>query len=65
MLLPIEWTYKDTYNNTGIQSFRAADLATTLRPSQIATMPQLKKTLGTEVDVTVFRKLKQLAYRTS
>jgi len=28
-------------------------------------MPQLKKALGTEVDVTVFRKLKQLAYRTS
>ncbi|MBI1875408.1 MAG: hypothetical protein HYS05_16185 [Acidobacteria bacterium] len=28
-------------------------------------MPELKKALGTEVDVTVFRKLKQLAYRTS
>ena len=28
-------------------------------------MPELKKALGTDVDVTVFRKLKQLAYRTS
>ena len=28
-------------------------------------MPELKKALGTEVDVTVFRKLRQLAYRTS
>lgn len=36
-----------------------------LRRTQIATMPELKKALGTEVDVTVFRKLKQLAYRTS
>jgi hypothetical protein len=28
-------------------------------------MPELKEVLGTEVDVTVFRKLKKLAYRTS
>jgi hypothetical protein len=28
-------------------------------------MPELKEALGTEVDVTVFRKLRQLAYRTS
>lgn len=28
-------------------------------------MPELKEALGTGVDVTVFRKLKQLAYRTS
>src|SRR5664280_622354 len=28
-------------------------------------MPELKLALGTQVDVTVFRKLKQLAYRTS
>ena len=47
------------------ESFHADDLAKTLRRSKIATMPELKKALGTEVDVTVFRKLKQLAYRTS
>ena len=47
------------------QSFHADDLAKALRHSKIATMPELKKALGTAVDVTVFRKLKQLAYRTS
>jgi len=47
------------------ESFHADDLASALRRSKIATMPELKKALGTEVDVTVFRKLKHLAYRTS
>jgi hypothetical protein len=47
------------------ESFHADDLAKALRHSKIATMPELKKALGTDVDVTVFRKLKQLAYRTS
>lgn len=47
------------------ESFHADDLAKALRLSKIATMPELKKALGTEVDVTVFRKLRQLAYRTS
>jgi hypothetical protein len=47
------------------ESFHAEDLAQALRRSKIATMPELKKALGTEVDVTVFRKLKQLAYRSS
>jgi len=32
---------------------------------KIATMPELKMALGTEVDVTVFRKLRELAYLTS
>ena len=35
------------------------------RRSKIATMPELKEALGTDVDVTVFRKLKELGYRTS
>jgi hypothetical protein len=47
------------------ESFHADDLARVLRRSKIATMPELKKALGTDVDVTVFRKLKQLDYRTS
>ena len=46
-------------------SFHADDLAKALRHHKIATMPELKAALGTEVDVTVFRKLSQLAYRTS
>jgi hypothetical protein len=47
------------------ESFHADELTKALRRRKIATMPELKKALGTEVDVTVFRKLKQLAYRTS
>ena len=47
------------------ESFHADDLARALRRSRIATMPELKKALGTEVDVTVFRKLKQLDHRNS
>jgi hypothetical protein len=47
------------------ESFHAEDLVRVLRGSKIATMPELKKALGTPVDVTVFRKLKELSYRTS
>jgi hypothetical protein len=47
------------------ESFHADEITKTLRRSKIATMPELKAALGTQVDVTVFRKLKQLAYRTS
>ena len=36
-----------------------------LRKNHIATLPQLKQLLGTEADITVFRKLKELSYRTS
>jgi hypothetical protein len=36
-----------------------------LRKQKIATMSELKAALGTEVDVSVFRKLKELSYRTS
>jgi len=35
------------------------------RGNRIATMAQLKDALGTEVDITVFRKLKELSYVTS
>ena len=47
------------------ESFHADDLARVLRRNKVATMPELKTALGTAVDVTVFRKLKQLSYRTS
>jgi len=47
------------------ESFHSGDLAKALRRSKIVTMPELKAALGTQVDVTVFRKLKQLAYLTS
>ena len=47
------------------ETFHADDLVRLLRQRTIATMPELKKALGTAVDVTVFRKLKQIDYRTS
>jgi hypothetical protein len=45
--------------------FSADVLRQFLRRSRIATLPQLKQLLGTEADITVFRKLKELSYRTS
>jgi hypothetical protein len=36
-----------------------------LRSKKIATLPELKQALGTAVDTTVFRKLKELSYRSS
>jgi hypothetical protein len=45
--------------------FPASRLRQFLRRSRIATLPQLKQLLGTEADITVFRKLKELSYRTS
>jgi hypothetical protein len=45
--------------------FQADSLVTLLRRVRIATMDQLKAALGTTVDMTVFRKLRTLAYRTS
>lgn len=45
--------------------YRADSLVTLLRRARIATMDQLKAALGTTVDMTVFRKLRTIAYRTS
>src|ERR1039457_3211508 len=46
-------------------SFRSDELRSLLLRNQIATLDELKQTLGTAVDVTVFRKLKPLDYLTS
>ena len=43
-------------------SFRSDALQALLLRNQIATLDELKQTLGTPVDVTVFRKLKPLDY---
>jgi hypothetical protein len=45
--------------------FHASELARLLHTKTIATMPQLKKALGTSSDATIFRKLKELSYLTS
>ena len=46
-------------------SFLSDDLRKVLRSKSIATLPELKLALGTTVDATVFRKLKELSYRSS
>ena len=43
----------------------AERLRRVLRKQKIATMPELKAALGTDVDMTVFRKLRELAYHSS
>lgn len=45
--------------------FFAQRLEALFQNAKVATLPQLKATLGTAVDVTVFRKLSTLPYRTS
>ncbi len=45
--------------------YHVDDLAKLFQDKKIATMGDLKSALGTQVDVTVFRKLKQLDYRAS
>jgi hypothetical protein len=45
--------------------FSANLLRQFLRRNRVATLPQLKEFLGTEADITIFRKLKELSYRTS
>jgi hypothetical protein len=46
-------------------TFSSDPLRQFLRRNRIATLPQLKQVLGTDADITVFRKLKELSYHTS
>lgn len=46
-------------------SFDSNSLRKLLRHKLVATLPELKQALGTSVDVTVFRKLRELDYLTS
>ena len=46
-------------------AFSPDSLRTLLLHDKIATLPDLKRALGTDVDLTVFRKLKELDYLTS
>ena len=47
------------------EEFHAEDLTKLLRKRKVATIVQLKQALGTDVDMTVFRKLKQMDYLSS
>ena len=48
-----------------LEQYRAKDLIKLLRKNKIATMDELKEMLGTQADATIFRKLRELPYRTS
>lgn len=45
--------------------YSSEDLVKFFKKRKIATMDELKRALGTQVDVTVFRKLKPLKYLSS
>ena len=47
------------------EQFHSKKLVKVFKTRKIVTMAELKKALGTDVDVTVFRKLRELSYRTS
>ena len=48
---------KKTYNSNSIKQF--------LKKHKLATMPELQAVLGTDVNMTVIRKMKELSYHTS
>jgi len=48
-----------------VERYQASALKPLFRRRGILLMSELKKALGTQVDMTVFRKLKELSYRTS
>lgn len=53
------------YNIMRPPSFSSGSLRQLLLRRSIATLPDLKQALGTQVDLTVFRKLRELDYLTS
>jgi hypothetical protein len=57
--------FSRNYNIMRPLSFSPDSLRKLLLHDKIATLPDLKRALGTDVDLTVFRKLKQLDYLTS
>lgn len=48
-----------------VEHYKAETLRALFQHRKVLDMPTLKKALGTDVDMTVFRKLRQLSYRTS
>ena len=53
------------FNSMRRLSFSPASLRKLLLREKIATLPDLKRALGTDVNLTVIRRLKQLGYLTS
>ena len=56
--LPNEWRS----NIMRPERFRAESIVSLLQKQRVATMDRIKDALGTRVDMTVFRKLRQIAY---
>lgn len=56
---------KENSNIMRTEVFRTESLIALFRRRQVATMEQMKAALGTTVDMTVFRKLRDLPYRSS
>ena len=48
-----------------VEHYKASDLKPLFKRRGVLNMSELKSALGTDVDMTVFRKLKELSYRTS
>ena len=66
MLWCLPWIHERGQDNMFlVQRYPATALRRLLRRHKIATMPELKEVLGTAVEMTVFRKLRELGYRTS
>ena len=57
--------YRVYYNIMKTERYSSHTLRKLLKAQKIASMSELKEALGTLVDVTVFRKLAELGYRTS
>jgi len=58
-------TYGRHDNIMNVERYSASDLKPLFKRRGILVMSELKKALGTQVAMTVFRKLKELSYRTS
>jgi hypothetical protein len=57
--------YRGYYNIMKTERYSSRTLRKLLRAQKIASMSEMKEALGTNVDVTIFRKLAELGYRTS
>lgn len=57
--------YRGYHNIMKTERYSSRTLRKLLRAQKIASISELKEALGTNVDVTVFRKLTELGYRTS
>ena len=65
LVLPHTAEIRGNYNIMKPTRYHARKLVALLKKRKIATMDDLKAALGTDVDLTVFRKLKELSYHTS